>query len=118
EDLRVKIAGSLAEIRMLLARTGIVVMLAGGKQLEEIRDQFMGAREVDWRMDPLFEDIPEGRLLPPGLVRFQLASASLTGEVPEALEDLVGACDDDEETCIERLMLEIERRAYGGADAQ
>lgn len=103
DDLRVRIAGALAEIRMLLSTTGMLVFLAGDIELTEIRDQFMGAREVFWTMAPLLEEVTPESNIPPGLVSFALSVASLTGQVPDGLADLENRAGDKDSGFLDRL---------------
>lgn len=79
ESLRIKIAGSLAEIRMLLGTSGVIVVMAADQQLEEIHDQFMGANEVEWTMAPMLEEIDDTGLQP-GLIEFLLESAQISAD--------------------------------------
>ena len=103
EDLRIRIAGALAEIRMLLSTTGILVFLAGDLELTEIREQFMGAREVPWTMAPLLEEVTPDSHIPPGLVSFALSATSVTGQVPDGLADLESLAGDKDTGFLDRL---------------
>lgn len=88
EDLRVRIAGALAEIRMLLSTTGTLVFLADDHELPEIKEQFSGAREVLWSMSPLLEEVSGESSIPSGLVNFALSAASLSAEIPPQLQGI------------------------------
>ena len=103
DDLRIRIAGALAEIRMLLSTTGILVFLAGDLELTEIRDQFMGSREVPWTMAPLLEEVTPESNIPSGLVSFALSATSLTGQVPDRLADLESMAGDKDPGFLGRL---------------
>lgn len=114
EDLRVRIAGALAEIRMLLSKTGILVFLADDHELPEIKEQFSGAREVFWSMAPLLEEVSGESSVPSGLVSFALGAASLTGEIPLQLQDIEGDAQPADAGFIGRLGAIVDKLA--GAD--
>lgn len=112
DELRLKIAGALAEIRMLLAKSGVLVFLAGSTELLEIQDQFAGAHQVAWSMDPLFEEFEDDDL-PSGLVEYLVEANSLDGGIPESLADLKMPVEGVGEKRLGDLKEEVDRRASG-----